>query len=127
MEYTIGEYERDGMSLHDKCKKYMNYHAVLKMKDGKMVDGIIVGMDEDNIIMLIPEDVMEEYNDDDNYGQHRQFGGFGHGGPGRFRRFGNRSFPFATLAALSLFRYPYYYQYPYYYPYYPYYYQYYTY
>ncbi|MDD7796066.1 hypothetical protein [Clostridium sp. 'White wine YQ'] len=122
MEYQIGEDERDGKSLHDKCKKYMYYHAILKMKDGKMLDGIIEDMDDDNVIMLIPEDIMEDDDDDDDYDHHRQqYGGYGYGRPRRrHRRFRRRRFPFGTLAALSLFRYPYYYPpYPYY-PYYPY-------
>ena len=43
------------------------------------------------------------------------------GGGGRFRRFGPRGFPFASIAALSLLAYPFFFPpYPYPYPYYPY-------
>ncbi len=30
-------------SLHDLCRKYMHYHVVLKMKDGRSVHGILEG------------------------------------------------------------------------------------
>ena len=88
------------------------------MKDGNTVDGIIGRVDDDQVIVLVGENVIE---DESRFG--RPLGG----GGGRFRRFGPRGFPFASIAALSLLAYPfffplypYYYPYPYPYPYYPY-------
>ncbi|WP_231692406.1 small nuclear ribonucleoprotein [Bacillus paralicheniformis] len=82
-------------SLHDLCRKYMHYHVVLKMKDGRSVHGILEGVNRQEASLLIPEDVTDE----------RQFYG-GYGYPRRrFRRFRSRIFPFVIIAALSPFPY----------------------
>ncbi|CAM2847872.1 hypothetical protein HAHI6034_06125 [Hathewaya histolytica] len=96
---------RDMQSLHDKCKSCMHYHTILTMKDGSTVDGIIVKVDTDHIIVLVGEDVMER-EDENKYDRQRQYGN-PRRGRRRFRRFRHRRFPFATLAALSLLPYPY--------------------
>ncbi|WP_419726999.1 hypothetical protein [Terrisporobacter petrolearius] len=105
---------RSVQNMHDECKRLMNYHTIFTMKDGNVFDGIIEGVEGDQVIVLVGEDVME--NDVENQcGNKRQFGP-----PIKFRRFRRRFFPLATLAALSLLPYPYYAPpYPYY-PYYPY-------
>lgn len=94
------DYYRDVQSLHDKCKRYMNYHTILTMKDGSTLDGIIESVDTDHIVVLVGEDVMEQ-EDENQYDQQRQFHGFGRPRR-RFRRFRRRRFPFNILAALSL-------------------------
>lgn len=82
-------------SLHDLCRKYMHYHVVLKMKDGRSVHGILEGMNRQEASVLVPEDVTDE----------RQFYG-GYGYPRRrFRRFRRRIFPFIIIAALYPFPY----------------------
>lgn len=85
--------------LRDECKRLMSYHAVFKMKDGSIFDGIIESVDPDNVNVLVGEDVM----DSDFENQYRQLGS-----PMRFRRFRRRSIPLAGLVALSLLQYPYY-------------------
>ncbi len=107
----------DANQLQDQCKDLLYYHVVLTLKDGSTVDGIIGRVDDDQVIVLAGEDVME---DESRYGRPRPGGG-----RGRFRRFRPRTFPFGTIAALSLLAYPllyppYPYYYPYPYPYYPY-------
>ncbi|MDB8551355.1 hypothetical protein [Turicibacter sanguinis] len=102
---------------HDECNRLLYYHVVLSLKDGSTVDGIIGRVDEDQVIVLVGEDVIE---DESRFV--RPLGG----GGGRFRRFGPRGFPFASIAAISLLAYPFFfppypYYYPYPYPYYPYY------
>lgn len=112
----IDSYYRDILDLHDKCKRCLNYHATLTMKDGITVDGIVEKVDSDNIIVLVGEDVMEEGGEGSN--QQRQFNMSRQ--PARFRRFNRRAFPLNALATIALLRYPFIAPpYPYY-PYYPY-------
>ncbi len=92
----------DTRTLHDECKKHMYYHVAFTMRDGSSFDGIIENVGMDGISVLVGEDVMEQ-NENDN----RQYYG-GYGRPRRrFRRFRRQFFPFAALAALSLFPYIY--------------------
>lgn len=104
-------------TMYDDCQRYMNYHVMLTMDDGRMTDGIIEDVKSDRIIVLVGEDVLEREE-----GEERQF--YLYGRPRRrFRRFRRREFPLASLAALTLLPYiipppyPYYYPYPYAYPY----------
>lgn len=39
------------------CNKYMNYHVIAHMKDGSQIEGIIDGMDNEGVTMLVPEEV----------------------------------------------------------------------
>ncbi len=109
----------DSKQWQDKCNRLLYYHVVLTLKDGSTVDGIIGRVDDDQVIVLVGEDVME---DESRFGRPPGGGPRPGGGGGRFRRFGPRGFPFASIAALSLLAYPFFFRpYPYYYPYYPYY------
>ncbi|MGP4060426.1 hypothetical protein [Halobacillus sp. H74] len=104
-------------NLHDKCKKYMNYHVTLTMTDGSSFDGIIDDVGRDRFDVLVGEDAREP--EIENEGDTRQFyGGYGQARR-RFRRFRRRNFPLASLAALALLPYVSPYPYPYQYPYYP--------
>lgn len=85
--------------LYDKCEDLLNYHVILRMKDDSIFDGIIVDLDEDNIVVLVGEDVF--YDDKCNGRRPRR----------RYRRFRRRRFPLLALAAISLL--PYHYYYPY--------------
>ena len=97
-----------GSDIKSLCQRYMNYHVIAQTRDGQQFEGIIDGMDDDGVTMLVPEDVD---------GEERQYGLDGYGRR-RFRRFRRQRFPFEFL--LPFFTpYPYYYQ-PYPYPYYPY-------
>jgi small nuclear ribonucleoprotein (snRNP)-like protein len=101
------------------CEKYMNYHVIVQLSDGSQFDGIIDGMDEESVIMLVPEEIDGgqtnrqygfDYDDDNGY----DYDEYGRPRRRRFRRFRRRRFPFPFLR--RLFRYPYYYpiypQYP---------------
>jgi hypothetical protein len=87
------------------CQRYMNYHVIAQARDGSQFDGIIEGIDNDGVTMLVPEEVDgEERENDPNrqpYGQRR------------YRRFRRQRFPF------HYFAYPFFIPYPYYRPYYP--------
>lgn len=100
--------------MYDDCMAMMNYHALLRMQDGREIDGIIESVDPDNVNVLMGEDVIMR-DDDDN----RQT----FNNPRRYRRFRRERFPLSSLLALSLLPYPYYappYPYAAPYPYYPY-------
>nr|WP_160691832.1 hypothetical protein [Clostridium sp. C2-6-12] len=119
MDLEKEDYYRDLKGLYDECKRCMYYHAILKMKDGNEIDGIIENVDPDRIIVLVGEDMMEPEGETKSEGQRQYYNNYG---PPRrrFRRFRRQAFPLATLAALSLLPYPILppYPYPYYYPYY---------
>ncbi|MFD1776354.1 hypothetical protein [Paenibacillus rhizophilus] len=89
-------------------QRYMSYHVIAHTKDGAQFDGIIEGMDENGVTMLVPEEVDGEERENDN--TNRQLGY----GQRRFRRFRRRQFPFFYFA------FPFFAPYPYYYPYSPY-------
>ena len=111
---VVGSY-RDLHSIKEECKTYLTYHAVLIMNDGSTCDGIIEGVDDDDIIVLVGEDVV--IDDGDNMSRQQPMG---YKGPNRYRRFRRRPFPINAIAALALLRYPFIVPpYPYY-PYYPY-------
>ena len=100
MDLERNGYNRDQQSLREECKRLMNFHTILTMSDGSMLDGIIIAVDDDRITVLVGEDVIEQ--ECDQPWQQRQFGR-----PRRFRRFRRRVFPLAALIALSLLQYPY--------------------
>ncbi|RYL92268.1 hypothetical protein EWH91_08335 [Sporolactobacillus sp. THM19-2] len=85
-------------SIRNMCHKYMNYHVIVSLKDGSQQEGIIESMNDQGIIMLVPEDID---GDDD-----RQF--FGYGYRPRFRRFRRFLFPFFFFVPPFIYPYPYY-------------------
>lgn len=105
----VNENTRDIMST---CRRYMDYHVIGQTREGYGIDGILEGMDQDGVTMLVAEEV------DDSPDDSRQFGGYGgyggYGGRRRFRRYRRRRFPY------TVFVYPFFVPFPYYYPYYPY-------
>lgn len=103
--YPMGGMGGDVKAL---CQKYMNYHVIAHARDGAQFDGIIDGMDDDGITMLVPEEIDAAERENDN--TYRAFGY----GPGRFRRFRRVRFPFFFFAFPFFTPYPYYYPYPYY-------------
>lgn len=117
---VVGCY-RDMHSIKEQCKTYLSYHAVLIMNDGSTCDGIIEGVDEDKIIVLVGEDVIIDDNGDTTSRQ----GPMGYNQPNRYRRFRRRGFPIDGVNRMELLRYPfiypvYPYPYPYPYPFFPY-------
>lgn len=92
--------EENAATMQNLCKKYMNYHVMAQMKDGSQKEGIIEDVDDQGVIMLVPEDVGPD---------NRQFGGYGYGPRPRFRRFRRFRFPFFVFAFPFVFPYPYYY------------------
>lgn len=110
---VVGCY-RDMNSIKEECKTYLSYHAVLIMNDGSTCDGIIEGIDEDEIIVLVGEDVIVDDNGEDDNRQRPM----GFNQSNRYRRFRRRRFPIRGINRMELLRYPFVYPvYPYPYPY----------
>ncbi|MCL1631813.1 hypothetical protein M3N64_07600 [Sporolactobacillus sp. CPB3-1] len=85
-------------NINDVCRKYMNYHVIAEMADGKKMEGIIEDINDQGVVMLIPEDV----NDAERYF-------YGPGGRRRFRRFNRFLFPFILFVPPFFYPYPYFY------------------
>ena len=98
---------RNLKDVHDQCKRYLDYHSILTMTDGRVFDGIIVGVELDLIIVLVGEDMMEEDHEEQTDRQRPFHHPRRRRRRRRFRRFRRHSFPLRDLAILSLLRYPY--------------------
>lgn len=103
--------------VHDQCKNSMLQFVMIEMNDGNTYDGIIEDVDDDYVVLLIPEgDKDWSYRkDSDQNDEDRQFGfggfsgygyggygypGYGYGVPRRFRRFRRYRFPFFGIRRL---------------------------
>ncbi|MBY0754167.1 hypothetical protein K5V21_01730 [Clostridium sardiniense] len=97
-------YHRDTQSLYTDCKRCLNYHVMITLKDGSKLDGIVVEVQPDRVMVLVGEDVMEQDHGSESELQ-RQPIGFGRP-MRRFRSFRPRFFPFGALATVALLQYP---------------------
>lgn len=95
-----------GGDIKSHCRKYMGYHVICHSKDGHQFEGIIDGMDEDGVTMLVPEDV-----DGEEVAAAPMRQPFGRP---RFRRFIRHRFPFTIFLFPFFTPYPYFSPYPYY-------------
>ncbi|MEC0135604.1 hypothetical protein P4H94_01655 [Paenibacillus macerans] len=99
--------------MKEMCRKYHHHFMHLEGTDGRVYEGIIDGIDDDHVYLLVP--IGETDGDDRAFGGY-PFGTFGYGGfpyggfggypfygypfygyPRRFRRFIRRPFPFFGL------------------------------
>ena len=102
--YYPNQPTHDFRDVKGACQKYMNYHVVGQMADGSQVEGIVDGMDDEGVTMLVPEMVEDDGTDT------RVFGGFGGGhGRRRFRRFRRRRFPYFQFVFPFFYPFPYFY------------------
>jgi hypothetical protein len=111
-----GAYQPMHQDIHGLCQRYMNYHVVAQMNDGTQFDGILDGMDEGGVTILVAEDVMDDgemrlFGYDSDYDDY-DYDDYGRPRRRRFRRFRRRRFPINLFR--FLFPYPYYTPYPYY-------------
>ncbi|WP_096435187.1 hypothetical protein [Alteribacter populi] len=87
--------------LHELCQAYNNHLVQFETNDGQVYDGIIDGMDQNGVDMLVPVGDMDQGS---NHEYERQFGFGGYGGgygyPRRFRRFRRHRFPFFGIRRL---------------------------
>ncbi|WP_054703427.1 hypothetical protein [Bacillus sp. JCM 19041] len=101
-------YQTMGEDVKQQCHRYMNYHVIGEMNDGSQFEGIIDGMDEEGVTMLIPEDIMEN-NNRQQYGYDGGYDGYGRPRR-RYRRYRRRHYPYRFLR--NIFLYPFFYPYP---------------
>ena|SRR5699024_8604982 len=109
----------DHTHIYDVCEQHMHAYVLLEMKDGMETDGIITGIDHENVYVAVPvgeehQEQMREHRTEERpyggypYGGSGGYGGYGsHGGYhgpyyGRPRRFNRLIVPLAALAAVSL-------------------------
>jgi len=115
METTGNNSDANLQDLYEDCKAVMNYHVIIRMRDGRELDCVIESVDPDSVNVLMGEDVILRDDDDNRQIEYRN--------PTRYRRFRRMNFPLANILALSLLPYPYFappYPYAQPYPYYPY-------
>lgn len=116
----------DHKHIYDQCEQHMHAYVLVEMKDGMEADGIITGIDHENVYMAVPiEDGFQQEmrigNEEERqfghhhggyshggYGGYSGYGGYGghgggyYGGYGRPRRFNRLILPLAALTAVSL-------------------------
>lgn len=101
--------ETESNAIYELCKNHIHAYVLAEMVDGTMVDGIITGLDDENVYFAVPIDYSDQslHQTDSSY---RQFwGGYGpgFGYPGYGfgyprRRFNRLILPLTALAALSI-------------------------
>src|SRR5699024_1313119 len=57
-------------------------YVLTEITDGSKVDGIITGLDHENVYFAVPIDSTDQFMNHDESGNFRQFGGYGGYGPG---------------------------------------------
>lgn len=111
--------KHDYHHIYELCKKHMHSYVLAEMEDGSHFDGIITGLDDENVYMAVPNNEHQDFygnghhypEHNHHYPEHRQFGyGYGYGYPGygypgygygRPRRFSRLILPLAALTAIS--------------------------
>lgn len=105
---TAGQGMQKGQ-MKEFCKQYHHHYIMMEADDGQIYEGIIDGMDDDNVDMLVPigdmdREDMRQYP----YGgypyspygyPYGYYNPYVYGYPRRFRRFARRRFPFSGLRA----------------------------
>lgn len=108
--------------IYDTCKRHMHSYVLVETTDGFQTDGIITGLDEENVYLAVPVEEVQQnipvsgqqvtpnqfgggypYNPYPGYGRDPRYGrGYGRGYPYPPRRFRRLVIPLAVLATLSL-------------------------
>lgn len=70
--------------IYGQCKRHMHAYVLVELTNGTTVDGIITGLDDENVYFAIPE---RNEGNMENMQRHPQAqrpfgGGYGHHGPG---------------------------------------------
>lgn len=53
--------KRNDINIADECKRLMNFHVMLFLKDGIKLDGIIQDMNDEGVLVLVGEDVFKNH------------------------------------------------------------------
>ncbi|RDW19958.1 hypothetical protein [Oceanobacillus chungangensis] len=89
--------------MYDLCKDHVHAYVYAEFQDGRAVDGIITGLDEEYVYLAVP--IEHNQQEQGNHDYNRQFGFPYYGYPGYGiprRRFDRLILPLAALAAISL-------------------------
>lgn len=110
---------RDLESIKNKCTCYLYYDAVLVMDDGRMVNGIIEKVDDENVGMLVAEGMeVDEENAMNNMGSNMNnsmnnpmnmnsnMSRQPRPGFNRYRRYGRRNYPIGRINRVGLVPFP---------------------
>lgn len=102
--------DKNNQSIYDLCKQHLHAYVLVETKDGMTFDGIMTGLDDENVYFAVP---IEPYERDQirniysppyagPYGgfDHPYYGYPGYGYPGR--RFRRLVIPLAALTTLAL-------------------------
>lgn len=101
--------ETESNSIYELCKEHMHAYVLAEMIDGTMIDGIITGLDDENVYFAVPIDYSAQSLHQPDSLNRQYWGGFGPG-PGfgypgygyPRRRFSRLILPLTALAALSV-------------------------
>ncbi|WP_161524656.1 hypothetical protein [Alteribacter lacisalsi] len=85
----------DQQQMMQFCQQYMHHMMQLQTQDGQMVEGIINGVDENGVHMLVPDGDMDDQMRFYGGGFGGGYGGYGY--PRRFRRWRPFFFPYYGL------------------------------
>lgn len=97
--------------IYEMCKRHMHSYVLVETTDGLQTDGIITGVDEENLYLAVPLEQNEAAQMQGNpnpspnqFGRYPYYGGpgFGYGFGRPRRRFRRLIIPLAFVAALSL-------------------------
>src|SRR5690625_640929 len=104
--------ETESNSMYELCKNHMHAYVLAEMVDGTTVDGIITGLDDENVYFAVPIDHLDQSSQKSELSYRQYGGGFGpgfgypgYGYPGYGyprRRFNRLILPLTALAALSI-------------------------
>ncbi|WP_156288449.1 hypothetical protein [Oceanobacillus salinisoli] len=93
-----------GREMHDFCMRHRDHYVMFETDDGQVYDGIVLNVEADNVVILMPVgDQREEELDENEEARYGYGAGFGapYGGygrfPRRFRRFRRFPFPFFRI------------------------------
>lgn len=89
-------------NIYETCKQHMHAYVLVETTDGLKTDGIITGLDEENLFLAVPlSDSQESASQQPNQYYRDPYYGPGYGYRPR-RRFRRLVIPLAFLAALSI-------------------------
>ncbi len=99
--------ETESNSIYELCKDHMHAYVLAEMVDGTTIDGIITGLDDENVYFAVPIDYSDQSLQQTDFPNRQFWGGFGpgFGYPGYGyprRRFRRLILPLTALAALSI-------------------------
>lgn len=91
-------HHHDHRQIKELCEKHINYYVMGHLKDGRIIEGIILNVDNESVTMLVVEK-----DEKTREGESRQFGRF----PGFFRFSPFRvPFPFFRFPFFTPFLFP---------------------